>query len=378
MVVACMLALAAAPLLIEQEQPTYQADALVVAQQLNVPNQILPRLGQAVFAGGAVEARVAADPTVGGNTSALIPERLSLVAAEDSIVLVVEARDADPAAAAQLATLGATILADELNRGGAGVGVFALQAAASLPAEPLDAPDLRLLGIVGALIGAALGLGLVALTASLRRPVITGSDVEGAVGVPLLGTVKLPRVRRHTYHGPVGVRGIATVTRWLGTVPPGRLLFVSSPTAAGMRRRVLVMVAVALEILRRVQVEAPQEVVDAVRRHRLGEGARRPFTDTGDELVLVDGGSPLEVVDPATSHVSAVVVAPRGVSRRRLRALASDYVNGGLIGVILVEVRLGRRLRSAMLQGAAAPPPTDAARRRRQVRDVPEPEPERA
>ncbi|CAA9237852.1 MAG: hypothetical protein AVDCRST_MAG52-1554 [uncultured Blastococcus sp.] len=372
MILACALALTAAPLLLEQEEPSYQADALVVARQLGVPNEALPRLGQAVFDGGALEARIAADPTVGGNTNELIPERLSLVAAEDSIVLVVQARDPVPATAAQLATLGATVLAEELNRGGAGVGVFALQAPATVPTEPLDAPDHRLLAAAGALAGVALGLGLVALVAALRRPVLTAGDVWQAVGVPLLGTVRMPRVRRRTFHGPVGVRGIATVTRWLGSVPSGRLLFVSSPSAAALRRRILVMAAVALGVLRSVRAEAPQEVLDAIRRHRLGNGAVHPLADATDKLVLVDGSSPMEVIDPQTTHVSVVIVAPRGVSRRRLRALASDYVDGGLVGVVLVELRLGPRPPAAR-RVSDAPPPSDAENSG-QVSDVPEPE----
>lgn len=368
MVLACALALAAAPLLLEQEEPSYQADALVVARQLGVPPEALPRLGQAVFDGDALEARVAADPTVGGDPTELVPERLSLVAAEDSIVLVVQGRDPDPVAAANLATLGASILADELNRGGAGVGVFALQAPASVPTEPLDAPDHRLLMVVGALAGVVLGLGLVALVATLRRPVITAADVRETVGVPLLGTVRLVRARRHTYHGPVGVRGIATVTRWLGTVPPGRLLFISPSSTTSVRRRVLVMVAVALGILRRVRAEGPPEVLDAIERLRLGNGAVPPRADTSDELVLVDGSSPLEVVDPATTHVSAVVVAPLGVRRRRLHALASDYMDAGLVGVVLVELRLGRPPRGPAHRPPEAEPAAGPDR-------LPEPEP---
>ena len=72
-VIACALALAAVPLLAEPEEPTYQADALVVARQLGVPDQVLPRLGQAVFSGGVMEERIAADPTVEVDTTELIP-----------------------------------------------------------------------------------------------------------------------------------------------------------------------------------------------------------------------------------------------------------------------------------------------------------------
>jgi hypothetical protein len=41
------------------------------------------------------------------------------------------------------------------------------------------------------------------------------------------------------------------------------------------------------------------------------------------------------------TNVSIVAVAPLGIGRKRLKALAADFVGNGLVGVILVDVRQG-------------------------------------
>jgi hypothetical protein len=188
----------------------------------------------------------------------------------------------------------------------------------------------------------------------------------------LLGTVELPRAAPGVYLGARGVRGIATVTRWLATAPAGRLTLISFPSAEGMRHRIFVMVAIAMSTVRNVRLRAGREIVDAVRRQAPRTTDAVAFEDAG-ELVFVDGGSPFEIVDPAASPSHVVAVAPLGISQRRLRALAEDYLSGGLVGVILVQRRLGfRRSR------AVTPSPARATRALRRADDVPAPEPEPA
>jgi hypothetical protein len=375
--IACVLAGAAMPLILAPGAPTYEADALVVARQLSEKETVLPQLGQTVFDDGAVAAAVAADPVVGGDPSDLIPDRLDLVAAQDSVVLVVRARHGDPEIAARMADLAAAAFVDELNRPGAGVGQFAVQGDATVPAEPLSAWPPRTRAALGALAGCVLGVGLVALLTVVRRPVVSARDVEETAGVPLLGTVQLPRVARGGYAGPLGVRGVATVTRWLATVPPGRLLLISHPLSAAVRQRLFVMVGVALWTVRSMRFEAPESLVAAIRQ-RCAEHreAGRPVddrADAADELVLVDGGSPFETVDPAVSSVSVVAVAPLGTPRRRLGALTSEYADGGLAGVVLVDVRPTAQRVAARRARAAASAPRPAAAVPAGV-----PEPERA
>jgi capsular polysaccharide biosynthesis protein len=339
-VAACVVVGASAPLVLTQSAPVYQADALVFARQLNMNPRVLPRLAEAVFASGAVEARVVADPEVGG-TGELIPDRLSVVAAEDSIVLVVQARHSDPATAARMANTGAVAFVEELGRTGAGVGEFALQSEAIVPTEALNAPSFPARAGLGALGGLGLGLGLVALITAVRRPIVSAYDVRDAAGVPLVGKVRLQHVPPGSYPGPMGVRGIATVARWLATVPPGRLLLVSSPAAAGLRHRIFVMCGVALWTLRKVRFEAPALLVQAIDEHcvehRDAGRVVHPRGESADALTLVDDGSTLEIIDPIETNVSVVAVAPLGVSRRQLRAVTADFADSGLVGVVLVD-----------------------------------------
>jgi hypothetical protein len=371
-VLVCALVGAAAPLLAVPSQTTYQADALVVARHLTANPRVLPTLAESVFGDGAVAGAVAQDPAVGGETAGLIPDRLSVVTGPDSITMVVQARDDDPATAARLADLAANAFAAELNLGGAGVGEFTVPAPAVLPTTPLDAMSAPLRAGLGALAGLVLGVGLVALIAALRQPCVTSWDVESAVGVPLLGTVDLPRATPGAYLGPRGVQGIATVTRWLATAPSSRLTLVSSRSTEGMRQRIYVMVAIAMSTVRPVRLEAPGELVEAVREQSPVGGEvvpQKPRSEQTGELVLVDGGSPSEIVDPVATPVSVVAVAPLGISQGRLHELALDYLNGGLVGVILVRRRLGLRR-----VGGRAGSPAPATRAFRPIRELTEPE----
>src|SRR3954447_2689167 len=374
--IACLLAGAAAPLLLAPAAADYEADALVVARQLKARPEALPQLGDSVFRDGAVAAAVATD--VGGSPSGMIPDRLNVVAAKDSVVLVVQAFDPDPEAAAHMANVAAVAFVDELNKPGAGVGQFEVQTQAIVPLEPGTILPPATRATLGGLAGFALGLGLVALLGIIRRPVVSARHVTEITGVPLLGTVQLPRMRHGRYAGPLGIRGIANVTRWLATVPPGRLLLISNRSADALRRRLFVMVGVALWTVRTMRFDGPAELVEAIEQHcaRHQDAGRkvqhRP--DRADELVLVDGGSAFELIDPANAAVSVAAVAPLGISRRRLRALASEYTDGGLFGVVLVDVRLGVQRRGSRRAGRAQAAADDEAPAHAMTEALPEAE----
>lgn len=379
-VVVCILALAAAPLMVAPAAATYQADSLVVARELVVSRDALPALAEAVFASGAVEANVTADPAVQDDAD-LIPDRLSVLAPEDSIAMIVQARDANAATALRMANLAAEAFTDELNQAGAGVGEFVIQSPAILPTEPLPELPPEVRAGLGGLAGLVLGLGLVALLATIRKPVIISEDVEATAGVPLLGTVQMRRRSKAALAGPLGVPGLAGVTRWLTTVPPGRLLLVgpatsTGPSATWIRDRLFVMLGVALSGVRRVRLEGPPHLVDGIRRLDPGDRAlpdgRYPTGDGGGELVLVHDDSPLDLIDPVSSGVSVVAVAQRGVSRQALRSLTAEYVGGGLLGVVLVDVRPGgqRARRETIRVPAAGRAPASGSTA---VADVPEP-----
>jgi hypothetical protein len=334
---------------------------------------VLPALAESVFADGAVAAAVADDPATDGATEGIVPDKISVVTGPNSITMVVQARDADPATAARLADVAAAAFTAELNRPGSGVGQFAVQADAVIPATPLQVVSDTVRAGLGALAGLVLGLGFVALITVVRRPSVTTTDVMGAVGVPLLGTVQLRRSAPGTFLGPRGVTSIGTVTRWLATAPPGRLILVSSPKDAGTRQRIFVMVAIALTYVRSLRLHARPGLVAAVQRGApVGRGkasSARP-RDTRTELTLVDGGSPLEILDPTATPVSVVGVARVGISRGRLRAMLQDYQGAGLVGVILVKHRRGLRRINGISPAPLTPP-----REARPAGDVSEREP---
>jgi hypothetical protein len=163
----------------------------------------------------------------------------------------------------------------------------------------------------------------------------------------------------------VGVRGIAGVTRWMAGLPAGRLLLISPQSAVAIRQRIFVMIAVALSTARPVRFRAAQELVDAIEGHR---ATLRPAPETDDqsgadpgEIVLVDGGSPMEILDPAITDVSVVAVVPRGVTRRQLRVLTDDYKDAGLVGVVLADVRQGSRGEPMRRVAPAASPRAEGA-----------------
>jgi hypothetical protein len=168
----------------------------------------------------------------------------------------------------------------------------------------------------------------------------------------------------------------------LAGAPPGRLLLISNRSADALRHRLFVMAGVALWTVRAMRFDGPENLVAAIRQHcaqhrDAGRSVqRRP--ESADELVLVDGGSAFELLDPATSTVSVAAVAPLGTPRRRLRALAAEYTDGGLLGVVLIDVRLGaqrtaarRAVRARRARAATTTtPPAEAT-------TAPLPEPER-
>ena len=359
MVVACALAGAAVPYFTTPSAPLYESDSLVIARDIPVDKTVLPRLGQAVFSSGPVAAAVAAEPQVTVAAEDLIPERLSLVAAEDSIVYVVQARATEPMIAAGMADQAAVAFVEELNKSGAGVGEFAVQTQAIVPTQPLETVDRTLLVVGGALGGAVLGLALVALIAAVRRPIISPSDVEASLGAPVLGTLELHGPGLGALDRPSLTRGIAAVARRLATVPHGRLLLIAPRSAAALRRSVYVLVAVALGLLRPLHLETDPEVADVVRTRR-AEHRRAlpaaPGASAQPDLTLVDSGSTVEIVDPARTTLSVVAVIPRGIPSRRLRQVVEDYLGEELVGVVLVDVRSGIWSRFTGRLGAIAVP----------------------
>ena len=108
------------------------AQALVIAQRLDVELAALPRYAEAVFHDGRVARAVAEE--LGVDASEVVPDRVSLVSEPDGIALLVVGHAEDEATAARIADVAAEAYVHQLNAAGAGVGDFALQQAAGPPA----------------------------------------------------------------------------------------------------------------------------------------------------------------------------------------------------------------------------------------------------
>jgi hypothetical protein len=137
-------------------------------------------------------------------------------------------------------------------------------------------------------------------------------------------------------------------------------MLVSSPDDRDLRQRIFVMCGVGLWTLRSVRLDAPEELVEAVRElcteHRAAGRVVHARSTAADNLTLVDGGSPIDSFHRLSGIVSVVAVAPLGVPRRRLQSLAADFTGNGLIGIVLVEAR-GRSRSGGAARSAPASPP---------------------
>ena len=347
-----------APMLAARRAPVYEARSLVVAQQLELNAQTLPRLGEAVFDSGAVAREVASAPEVAGDPETMIPDRLRVQTMQDSVVFTVIGRDRDPGMAALLANLGATAFVDQLNKPGAGVGTFLLQDQAEPPSRPVPSLSTKQAGVVGAVAGLALAAGVIALILVMRRPVVAPQDATGVTDLPVLGTVRLPAAGRAEFRGPRGVPGLNVLTRWVLAEGPDILLLTSRPVLTGARQRLAVMLAVAVDRHVPVHLHGTAGMleafeVEAVLNSR--PGIIRAFDSRDAAAVhITESSDPMDVLPPGKRTQRTVLVAPVGIGRKSLQSLVSQYMEDELDGIVLVS---GSRLFTHSRGG-----PTDPSR----------------
>ena len=141
-------------LLNEPDEPQYHAEALVVANELGIRVDAFPRTAVAIFNGGTVAALAAERAGTGISPDKLIPDIVTVEPVEGTGVVEVDAIHEDPDTAALYANVTGQALAEELNRVGPGLGVFALQIRATPPTAPLEKSFLPtiVLSVVAALL----------------------------------------------------------------------------------------------------------------------------------------------------------------------------------------------------------------------------------
>lgn len=311
-----------------QSQSVYESQALVVARQFTLPLAALPRYGEAVFDNGAVAADVGRRYGLSTAGDSLIPNKLSVVTGQDSVVMTVTARDEDRQLAADIANTAAEAYLDELNRPGPGLAVFVLQSAATPSAEPASgAPGTPVQLAVGAVAGGLLGLGLIGLLYVLRRPVVDPHDIQTLVGAPVLGVVRFPG---RTVHDPSAVPGLAPVARALARSAAHDVYVVSPPDRRAQRAAVARMLVVALARWR----PAALQTYDAAR----GGWVRPDDRDLGyaPSLVITDVARPLDA-GPEAVDSDTLLVVREGTPERRLWHMLADHADSSYLGVVVVR-----------------------------------------
>ena len=198
----------------DRRTQTYTAHAVVVATDLELHPDQLPRLAKSVFAGPTVAARVHTDLRLGEDVPSLIPERLTMEPVTDSVVLEVSGRAGDPTSAVAMANTAARVFSEELARAGAGAFDVQIPAEEPLVASP-EGLSMTALLVMTAIAGLILVMAILALLVRLRRPLLSEGDVVDALGTPVLGTVALPDRREDPRDVVASDRGVRALARTL-------------------------------------------------------------------------------------------------------------------------------------------------------------------
>lgn len=355
-VLASVVALTAAAVVAAREQdagPRYEATAVVVATDLKIRIEGLPKFAEAVFSGGSVAENAARSLPLDPVT--LMREKAEMEPFENSVVFEVRGFDNDPVTAARIANEVAEAFVDELNKAGPTLGIFAVQDTARPPPEPVDQPSLLMPVVLGLIGGAALGLGVVALLLLVRRPVLLASDAETAAAARLVADLVVPRrgLPDATMQPPPGTAALARV---LFPDRSGLAALVSAGDPAARRR---VAVLVALLLARSGPVHMVTSKGDEVARAVAGTGVVVVDEVPGREVwsagpVVIDGPSEydLPVLHPPNARL--VLVLRRGTRQSQVEAAAREFLPGDLTGVVFV--RRGRLRRLLPRPGGAARP----------------------
>ena len=285
----------------------------------------LPRFAQSVFTNGAVAQDVRKQLGLAPD-AAVIPGTVKLTTAQDNPVMVVEAKSGSPSTAVTVANKAAATFVVELNRYSGSVGTFAVQHSAVAPAKP--APKLAggFWGIVvGALAGLVAGLGVVGLILVVRQPVVGADAAEAATGLPVLGTVRLPRSGPPEGNDLVGVGALARRLLREGH----EVVYVTGPVQSQVDQ----VSASISTVLARARAAAQENGRAARTRRR--EARRKPPTP---EIVALETTSIEEWIGTPDNGGLTLLVVPEGIKARSLRTLVDQHASGNAAALALVTL----------------------------------------
>jgi hypothetical protein len=170
---------------------------------------------------------------------------------------------------------------------------------------------------LGLLAGLLAGFALVGLAMVVRRPVVDVSSAQDVTGSPVIGRIRLPR------HGP-------------GKLPP-------DDRAVGLLGRLLVTSAATIHVAAPSQTQAEQfaglltEVfgrMPVVPSPQKKQGATVDSSSPRPKVVAPRGLDEWFCAHDERSYT--ILLAPEGISSRRLRLFAEEHDTGAPTGVVLV------------------------------------------
>jgi capsular polysaccharide biosynthesis protein len=330
-----------------QPEPIYSAEALIVARDLDALRvEQLPRMAATVFDGGNVARRAVADGGLPMDPDDLIAENVSLEPIEGTLLLRVvgSATEADLAAAISNAT--ADALTAELNRSGPSIAQFALQEAAVAPPAP-DPEPRRNFTLIGAVAGLLVGLGLVALLATLRRPVLSVAALRDLVDAPVLPGPQLQPPGR-----PIDVvrtPGLIGVVKRFYPVGRERCAFIACSSGSKWRSQTALAVALLLARQGPVAMVASTER-GAARLYR--RGLSDPDAGLVKHLALVSSaeeappGAPLvldglsaggyDVPQLLPPGATSILIVTQGTSAGAVEGALRQFIHGEITAVLFI------------------------------------------
>ena len=321
----CALGIAV-PSLVERTPETYEAQAQVgPVGALNLQSiDPLPRLGESVFRNGSVAeaVRQSFDPPL-PRSEDVIPRRVSLITAQDNVVLTVVGHASSAEAAADLANVAAEALADELNRYEGAVGAFAIQRRAVPPGGPVTRMSRATAVGLGGLGGLAVGLGIVGLLLLRRRPVLSVESAEAATGALVLGLVWLGRT-------PAEARGLPHLCHTILAFGCEEILLVGTSKTRPHRHE---LVRLLTEVLAGRRAVTP---IDGSSGNHRGPRPKGRTSGGAAHVFVAHDATQSQLVTRSDRSV-AVLVVPVGISRASLVRQVQQYLDGGAAGILLVR-----------------------------------------
>ncbi|HEX3297037.1 MAG TPA: hypothetical protein VHR85_09485 [Nocardioides sp.] len=322
LVLAMMLALGVlVPLLLSQRADVYQATAQVGPHtKLQLSNaDPLPRIAESVFNNGAVE--VAVRKQIGQPKGNIIPSKVRLIAAQDNLVLEVQAHASTPEQAILIANTAAETFVIELGDYDASVAPFILTHQATFAKKVPKIAGGYASVALGLVAGLLAGVALVGLVLVIRRPVVEISTARDVTGSPVIGRIRLPR------RGPQDSedRAIGLLCRRLLTTSASTI-HVAAPHHAQAEQ----LAAVMNEVFGRMP-PMPRPI------------PKRPGTN-GGVAPMPKVMAPEKADDwicAPDDKAYTLLLAPQGISTRSLRLFAEAHDTGAPTGIVLVTTHRG-------------------------------------